>query len=376
MRHLFHQCGGAEKCKDHEFGLHQERKEILGEKFKCAFSRDFLNDEGDLAYGEIGLHLLDESPWVAHHFLSEYNDVITPEQITDADGLVIIYPHVTTETFAQGAERLTVIGRCGVGYDRLDLDACTQADIAVTNAPEAMRLPTASASLMFMLVLAKRLMDLDRLTRAGRWDLRGEVQGIELRGKTLGIVGLGQSGRELARLVAPFDMQLLAYSPHANPEQARQLQVELVSLEKLLDEADFVCLHCRLTKETQGLIGAAQLAMMKPTAYLINMARGPVVDHEALVKALTERRIAGAGLDVFYQEPLPGDDPTLKLDNVVLAPHWAAGTLDVFREAGTTNCRVMLQAAQGQVPDNIVNPEVIDRPGFQAKLARFLTTTN
>ena len=245
----------------------------MGSKFKAAFSRDFLNDEDNLAYGEIGLHLLDESPLVDYHFLREYEDVVTPEQIADVDGLAIIYPYVTAETFAQGAERLTVIGRCGVGYDRLDVEACTHADVAVTNAPEAMRLPTAAASLMFMLVLAKKLMDLDRLTRAGRWDLRSEVQGIELRGKTLGIVGLGQSGSELARLVAPFDMRLLAYSPHANPEHAHQLQVELVSLEKLLHEADFICLHCRLTEDTTGLIGASELAMMKPSAYLINMAR-------------------------------------------------------------------------------------------------------
>lgn len=348
----------------------------MKQKFTCAFSRDFLNDAGELAYGDIGLGLLDESPLVDYQFFDKYKDVVTPEQIAGADGLVIIYPQVTSDTFAHGAERLTVIGRCGVGYDRVDVDACTQANVAVTNAPQAMRLPTASASLMFMLVLAKRLMHLDRLTRAGRWDLRSQVQGVELRGKTLGIVGLGQSGSELARLVAPFDMRLLAYSPHANPEKARQLQVELVSLEKLLHEADFVCLHCRLTEEKRGLIGASELAMMKPTAYLINMARGPVVDHKALVDALTQQRIAGAGLDVFYQEPLPADDPVTKLDNVVLAPHWAAGTLDVFKEAGTTNCRAMLQAAQGQLPDNIVNPEVIERPGFQAKLARFLTPKN
>ena len=132
-----------------------------------------------------------------------------------------------------------------------------------------------------------------------------------------------------------------------------------------------MCLHCRLTDETRGLIGARELALMKPTAYLINMARGPVVDHAALVAALTERRIAGAGLDVFHTEPLSADDPITKLENVVLSPHWAAGTRDAFLYAGLTNCEAMLRAARGELPDNIVNREVIARPGFQAKLARF-----
>jgi phosphoglycerate dehydrogenase-like enzyme len=344
------------------------------ETFRVAFTRDFLNAAGELAYGDIGLGLLDQAPSVAYHFLDTYTEVITPDQVRDVDGLVLIYPYVTPATFAGGAERLAYIGRCGVGYDRIDVDACTRADVALLNAPEAMRLPTASGALMLMLVLSKRLMDLDRLVRQGRWDLRGQVQGIELPGRTLGIVGLGNSGRALAELVAPFEMRVLAYSPHANPEQARQFGVTLVPLDHLLREADFVCLHCRLTERTRGLIGARELALMKPTAYLINMARGPVVDHAALVAALTQRRIAGAGLDVFDPEPLPADDPLTRLDNVVLAPHWLAGTRDAFLYAGRTNCQAMLAAASGALPENVVNRDVLDRPGFQAKIARFHVT--
>ena len=340
-------------------------------RFHVAFTRDFLNPAGELAYGDIGLGLLDQAPRVAYRFLDSNVDVITPDQIADADALVLIYPHVKPETFTHGAERLAYIGRCGAGYDRVDVDACTHADVALLNAPQAMRLPTASASLMLMLVLGKRLMELDRIVREGRWDRRAMVQGIELTGRTLGIVGLGNSGRALAELVAPFQMRVLAYSPHADLEVARRLGVELVALETLLREADFVCLHCRLTEATRGLIGARELALMKPTAYLVNMARGPVIDHAALVAALTERHIAGAGLDVFYAEPLPASDPITRLDNVVLAPHWLAGTRDAFQYAGRTNCQGMLCAAHGELPDNIVNREVIERPGFQSKLARF-----
>ncbi len=342
-------------------------------KVQAAFTRDYLNDSGQVAYGDIGLDLLDESPLVNYRFLGEYKDPITPEQIEGIDALSLIYPHVTRETFAQGAERLTVIGRCGAGYDRIDLEACTDANVALVNAPGALRFPAASAALMFLLVLSKRLWELDRLVRQGRWDLRADVMGIEPRGRTLGIVGFGTIGRELARLVAPLGMRLLAYDPYADAEEAQSLDVTLVSMDMLLKKSDFVSLHCPLTEETRGLIGASELASMKPTAYLINMARGPVVDHQALVTALGDQQIAGAGLDVFYQEPLPPGDPLTKMDNVVLSPHWAAGTLDVFHDAVVSNISGFLQVAKGDLPDHIVNTDVINRQGFQDKLARFGT---
>jgi phosphoglycerate dehydrogenase-like enzyme len=224
---------------------------------------------------------------------------------------------------------------------------------------------------MFILVLSKRLPMMEEIVRTGRWDLRGDVKGIEPKGRTLGIVGFGSIGQEVARLVAPFKMELLVYDPYLEPSVAQKWNATLVSLDEMLKESDFVSLHCLLTDETRGLIGVDELARMKPTAYLINMARGPVVDHEALVNALQSRQIAGAGLDVFYHEPLPADDPLVKLDNVVLTPHWAAGTLDVFRDAGISNITDMVAIARGQLPQHIVNPDVIDRPGFQQKLNRF-----
>ena len=340
--------------------------------FSVALSRDFLDDSGQLAYGDVGLGLLDESDRVRYGFLDEYADIIRPDQIADVDGLVVIYPHVTAATFAAGAERLVAIARAGAGYERIDMAACTANNVLVTNAPEGVRLATASGSLAYMLALSKRLFELDRLTRQGRWDLRDQVMGFDLAGRTLGIVGLGSAGQELVRLAAPFAMRVLAYSPHVDLRQARALNVALVPLDELLRQADFVCLHCRLTDATRGLIGARELALMKPNAYLINMARGPVVDHPALLAALSNRRIAGAGLDVFYQEPLPADDPILALDNVLLTPHWIAGTTDAFTSAGRANCRAMLAVAQGQVPENVVNAEVLDRPGFRAKLGRFV----
>jgi len=198
--------------------------------------------------------------------------------------------------------------------------------------------------------------------------------GRDLPGKTLGIVGFGASGRELARLAAPWRMRIIAFSPRANPEEAAKLGVRLVaSIDEIFREADFVSLHNRLDASTRGSIGAHHLRLMKPTAYFINVARGEIVDQAALVAALSGRWFAGAGLDVFEHEPLPKDDPLAKLDNVILTPHWLPSTLDAARLTMSEMAEGMIRAASGRVPANIVNAAVLDRPGFQAKLARFAT---
>src|SRR5262249_3080000 len=274
-------------------------------------------------------------------------------------------------TFARGAADLVVVGRSGVGYDKIDLEACTDNDVALFNAPAALNHSTASSALLFMLALAKRLPQQEQVTRAGRWDLQAAVLGGELLGRTLGIVGLGQSGQELVRLVAPFAMRVLAYSPHADPVRARALGVRLTSLEEVLREADFVSLHCRLTEQTRGLLGRRELALLKPTAYLVNVARGELIDQQALTEMLYEDRIAGAGLDVFEVEPLPPGDSLAALDNVILTPHWLASTTDVWAATGKAMAEGMLRAARGQVPADVVNSEVLDRPAFREKLARF-----
>ncbi|MBC7810497.1 MAG: hypothetical protein H7175_05090, partial [Burkholderiales bacterium] len=164
---------------------------------------------------------------------------------------------------------------------------------------------------------------------------------------------------------------IIAYSPHADPMQAVGLGIRLVSLEEVMSESDFVSLHSSLTPDKYKMIGAAQLAMMKPTAYFINIARGALVDQAALVDVLRERRIAGAGLDVFEVEPIPVDDPLLKLDNVIVTPHWSPATTDIWIMTGQATSNGMLRAARGNVPENVVNPQVLERAGFQAKLARF-----
>jgi phosphoglycerate dehydrogenase-like enzyme len=353
--------------------------------FRLALTGDFLNEAGASAYGDIGLQRLASLPCIQHHFLLDqaprpgdsgywqrfYSLAVQPEHIANLDGLIVLRPWVKQETFTSGAGDLVVIGRSGAGYDKIDVAACTENDVAVFNAPLALNHSTASTALMFMLALAKQLPQQERITRAGRWDLQAVTMGSEIEGRTLGIVGLGHSGRELARLVTPFAMRILAYSPHADRQQAEVLGVQLTTLEKVLREADFLSLHCRLTEETRELIGPAQLALMKPTAYFVNVARGELVDQAALVRALRAGRLAGAALDVFAVEPLPVSDPLLELDNVIVTPHWSASTSDVWRATGQAMAEGMLRAASGMVPDNVVNVDVLNRPGFQAKLRRF-----
>jgi phosphoglycerate dehydrogenase-like enzyme len=222
-----------------------------------------------------------------------------------------------------------------------------------------------------MLALAKKLVQQQELVRTVRWDRQPELMGDDLIGKTLGIIGLGRTGAELARLVAPFHMQLLSYSPNADRLQAEALGVSLVKLDTLLQASDFVSLHCRLEDRTSGMLGSRELALLKPTAYLINVGRGELVQEAALVETLRAKRIAGAGLDVFETEPLPVIHPLLKLDNVILTPHWLPSTHRAARATRDVITRNVMRVAQGLVPHNVINPEVLQRPGFRAKLARF-----
>jgi phosphoglycerate dehydrogenase-like enzyme len=166
-------------------------------------------------------------------------------------------------------------------------------------------------------------------------------------------------------------MRVLAYSPHADPKQAKELNVRLTTLDEVLRESDFVSMHCRLTELTKLMLKAEQLALLKPTAFFINVSRGELVDQAALIKALRDRKIAGAGLDVFPVEPLPLDDPLLQLNNVILTPHWNASTTDVWRATGQALADGLLRAARGQFPEHVVNRDVLGKPNFQRKLARW-----
>lgn len=358
--------------------------------FRIAITGDFLNADGTSAYGDLGFGAMDDCPYIRYHYIMEhapqpddsaywdrlYSMELKAEHIAGVDAVLVLRPWIKSHVFADGAGDLTFVGRSGAGYDKIDVQALTENDVALFNLPDILTHATGSSALMFILALAKRLPAQDRITREGRWDLQPQVMGMEIEGRTLGIIGLGASGRELVRLIAPFNMRVIAYSPNADPAQAAALNVELTSLETLMRESDFVSIHSNLTPDKYKMIRAEHLALMKPTAYLINIARGALVDQAALVEVLKERRIAGAGLDVFEIEPLPADDPLTQLDNVILTPHFAPATSDIWTKGGRQMSQYMLQAGRGEIPESLINRQVLERPRFQEKLARFMENRN
>jgi len=238
--------------------------------------------------------------------------------------------------------------------------------------PDGVRRPVAVSIVTLMLALTGKLFVKDRIARQGPegWARKTDYNGVGLVGRTLGSVGLGNIGRELFRLAKPFDMKFLASDPAADPAQAAELGIELVDLPTLFRQSDIVSVNCFLSERTRGLVGADLLSLMKPTAYLINTARGPIVDQKALTRILQERRIAGAGLDVLEKEPPDADDPILTLDNAIVTPHALCWTDQMFAGIGAADVRAVLDMMQGRVPVTLVDPQVRKQDGFTAKLER------
>jgi D-3-phosphoglycerate dehydrogenase len=336
--------------------------------FRVALTRDFLGPDGTLTYGDIGLGLLDAAD-VRHEFLSKSSPELRADEVRGYDGLLVLGPRISAVTL-EAPERLLVVARFGVGYDNVDVEACTRAGVALTITPDGVRRPVAAAAMTLLLALSHKLLLKDRLTRSGRWGEKLAYMGTGLSGRTLGIIGFGNIGRELVKLARPFDLRCVAHDPHVLLAE----DVELLPLDDLLRAVDFVCVCCALTPETRHLINAQRLALMKPTAYLINVARGPIVDQRALTRVLLAGGIAGAGLDVFEQEPVDPADPILTLDNVIVAPHALCWTDECFRGIGTSACQSIVEIATGRVPRYVVNRDIIENPLFRAKLNRWTTT--
>ena len=267
-----------------------------------------------------------------------------------------------TRRVMEGAPKLRTIAKTGIGVERIDVRAATELGILVSNTPIPENyLSVAEGTVARILALAKNLKLADRNARLGRWR---SVTNTFLQGKTVGIVGLGRIGSRVAELLRPFQVRLVAFSPSVSPERGRRFGVELAELETLLGESDFVTLHALVTAKTQGMIGEAQLRRMKPTAYLVNTARGALVDENALTRALREGWIAGAALDVFDPEPITPDNPLLASDlfeTTVLSPHSAASTPELKQKMPLVQLENCLRALRGETPEYVVNPEVISR---------------
>ena len=339
-------------------------------RFRVALTADFYSPDGSPRYRDLGLDVLEAEAQIELRRFAEHRPEIGADQIEDAHGVIVLTPRVTAESVSR-ARDLLAIGRFGVGVDTVDVGACTAADVLVFIAAGAVDHSVAEAALAWMLALAYRVRAKDALVRAGRWDERSGFMGSELRDRTLGVIGLGGIGRALIRLTAGFGMRPpLACDPHLDPGPAAELGAKLVSLDELLRAADFVSIHCPLTDETRNMIGRRELGLMKPEAYLINTARGGIVDENALHEALASRRIAGAAVDVFDREPLTGPHPFASVENVLLAPHSIAWTHELFRDIGRTVSRGMLDLSRGERPRGAINPEVFEREGFQRKRTR------
>jgi D-3-phosphoglycerate dehydrogenase len=249
------------------------------------------------------------------------------DAIAGADAVLVrSATRITRESLAR-ADRLKAIGRAGVGVDTIDVDAATERGIPVLTAPAGNTTSAAELTMALLLALARRVAAADRSMKAGEWDKKS-FTGIELFGKTLGLVGAGRIGGEVAKRARAFGMRVVVYDPFLNAERARALDVEIGSFDTVIERSDVISVHVPLTDVTRNLIGAAQIARMKDGALLLNVARGGVIDEEALRAALRTGKLGGAALDVFLAEPLPADDPLRALPNVVLTPHLGASTAE------------------------------------------------
>jgi phosphoglycerate dehydrogenase-like enzyme len=344
--------------------------------FRIALTADFYDAAGRLRYLDIGADLCADRRQFHVDRFAEHRHEIEPQQLAGYNGVVVLSSRVTARSLSEAPD-LLAIGRFGVGYDSVDVAACTAADVLLFITVGAVDYSVAEATVGWMLALAHHVRAKDHLVREARWDERSGYMGCELRGRTLGIVGFGGIGRAVVKLLSGFGMNPpLVFDPFAAADSIAAAGARSVSLEELLGESDFVSLHCPLNESTRGLIGADQLRLMKPTAYLINTARGGIVDEEPLYQALKSRRIAGAAIDCFASEPLTTAPKLAELENVLLAPHCIAWTNELFRDIGRAAFQGMIDLAAGRKPRGMVNPEVLQRPGFQQKWRQLLSSAN
>lgn len=262
------------------------------------------------------------------------------------------------------AANLKLISRWGVGYDAIDVPAATKQGIVIAYTPGLLNDAVADYAMALLFAVARRVHEGHTSMRDGKWT---SLWGQDVSGKTLGIIGCGRIGQAVAKRASGFNMRLLGADTQPN-DDAKKLGIEFVPLDQLLAESDYVSLHCALTPETRGLIGEAQLRKMKPTAYLINTARGPVVDEAALLRALNEKWIAGAAIDAFVVEPLPTDHPLRSAPNLLLTPHQASFGTDTGARVSEAAARAIVEMQAGRKPQWIVNPEVFHSPNLRVKL--------
>jgi glyoxylate reductase len=318
---------------------------------------------------DAGMELLRAAEQAGEIELCVYNQELPPPAdeldalLDGAEGAITILTEKITPELLDRHPSLKIVSNFAVGYDNIDVPAATARGVAVCNTPGVLTETTADFAFTLLVTAARRVVEGVDYVRAGRWKTWGPtlLLGRDLYGATIGIIGFGRIGKEMAKRASGFDMRILAYDSFRDEGAAKELGVTFVELDQLLRESDFVSLHCALTPETLHLIGTRELALMKPEAVLVNAARGPVVDTDALTEALRNGTIWSAALDVTDPEPLPADHPLISLTNCIVVPHIASATVATRNKMATLAVQNALSVLQGKNPPHCVNPEVLQR---------------
>ncbi|ADQ06245.1 D-isomer specific 2-hydroxyacid dehydrogenase NAD-binding protein [Caldicellulosiruptor hydrothermalis 108] len=284
----------------------------------------------------------------------------------EADGLLSQYAQITRRVI-ESLPKCKVIGRYGVGVNTIDIEAATEKGICVVNVPDYCMDEVSDHALALILTLARKIVLLNNSVKKGIWDYKISKPIYRLRGKVLGLVGFGRIPRTLAQKAKSIGFNILVYDPYISPNDAEAYGAKLVSLDELMTQSDFISIHVPLNKETYHLIGPQELKLMKPTAFLINTARGPVIDEKALIEVLLEKRIAGAALDVTEVEPIQSDNPLLKMDNVIITPHVAWYSEEAEAELRTKAAQGIADVLLGYWPRYLVNKEVMSKINLKEK---------
>lgn len=332
------------------------RPRLVYERWTDPVAADILAG-GDIEVVKLDLNASDEQGWAALESAHGYQVATRTDVASVADGA----QWLAGQPLVDRCQQLLAVCSAGAGYDVIDVEACTRAGIAVCNNSGPGAEAVAEHALGLMLDLAKKITAADRVLRGGPLGDRLALRGTQLLGKTLGVVGLGAIGGRLVELCAPFGMDVLVFDPYVDEKTAAAKKVALVGLTELVERSDFVQVTCPLTEETRGLFGIREFAAMKPSAYFITTARGPVHDEAALYDALVNGGIAGAGLDVFHEEPPRQDNPLLRLDNVVATPHVAGITEEAARDIAVATATQWQTIFAGRMPPRLLNPEVWPR---------------
>lgn len=333
-----------------------QRPRLVFERWTDPVAEELL-DTGEIDLVRLDLTADPADGWAALESAHGYQVATRTDVAAVDDG----YQWLADRNLVRRCGHLLAVCSAGAGYDVIDVAACTEAGVAVCNNSGPGAEAVAEHALGLMLDLAKKITAADRVLRRGALDDRLALRGSQLQGKTLGVVGMGAIGGRLVELCAPFDMDVLVFDPYIDESAAKSRGVQRVSLGELLNRSDFVQVTCPLTAETEGLIGRAEFEAMKPTAFFVTTARGRVHDESALYDALVSGQIAGAGLDVFHDEPPAPDHPLLTLENVVATPHTAGITAEAARDIAAATAMQWQTIFAGRMPPRLLNPEVWPR---------------